>query len=1158
LCTAYPQKLKARVFLFFLLIPLSVFSQYSNLRHKRIAFSSDTILLDTLSIIPNSLFITGIRNKIIPPSYYKVNYTRSSLLWIRERDSLLHDSLDVYYRVFPYFFEKSLQNRSLQDIRKGPTGFYNPFTFNSEKKNAELFKFDGLSKSGSISRGISFGNSQDVVVNSSLNLQLSGKLSDDIDVVAAITDENIPFQPEGNTQQLQDFDKVFIQFSREKDRLIVGDFETGNPPGYFMRYYKKAQGLSLATEFGLSETRNHGIMKLAASGSISKGKFVRNTLDMIEGNQGPYRLRGQNNETFLIVLSGTEKVFLDGLLLERGQQADYIIDYNTAEITFMPRRLITKDSRVIVEFEYSDRNYTRTLFTFNDEYSRNALKLRFNFYSEQDAKNQPLLQTLNDPQKALLRDVGDSLHLALSPNVDSIAYDPDQILYKRIFIDGNPVYVYSTHRDSAHFRVGFSFVGNGKGDYNPKSTSANGKVFEYAGRGRGSYLPITLLIAPRRQQLYTLGADYAFSKNTSLSTEMAVSDLNQNLFSEKDKRDDKGVALKLDFSTISDLQKKDNPWKLNTAVHYEQLDRNFRPLERFRPAEFERDWNLQNLKTEREMLSGLSFNFLRKNTGNINYQLRTLIRKNVYQGFLNSINTSLGYGKYSFTGNASQLNTSSTDFRSSYTRHAGNLSRTFGRLILGVKEEQEINRFSRHSSDTLEKNSFMFYTWQGYITNPDTSRNKFQINYIQRFDFIPKKEEFRLATLGKTFNITTELARNSNHRFTSTSTYRVLEIIDTLVGKKPETSILNRFEYNGVFLKGAVNSSTYYQLSTGQELKKDYIFQEVPRGKGAYVWNDYNGNGIKEKNEYELAVYQDTAMFIRLLIPTNEYVSTSATEFNEALYFTPVPLLRNPQAGFNKFLRKLSDQFAIQLSKKVLKNRGSELYYLDPFRQTIDDSSLITTQYVLRNIFYFNRSESKFGFDLNTQKAQSKTLLTEGFESRSLTDNTLNIRWDITRSFNYTQSLRKAVKKNRTEFFNNRNYTVNTRELEPRLNFQPGTTFRITLSYRFSNKINLDKGADAEKARSDRFGLEVKYTTIKTGSIQGRINLIKMYYNSSENTSIAYEMLEGLRIGQNLTWGLSVQRNLSNNTQLNLNYDGRKSEGSSPVHTGGVQLRAFF
>jgi hypothetical protein len=116
----------------------------------------------------------------------------------------------------------------------------------------------------------------------------------------------------------------------------------------------------------------------------------------------------------------------------------------------------------------------------------------------------------------------------------------------------------------------------------------------------------------------------------------------------------------------------------------------------------------------------------------------------------------------------------------------------------------------------------------------------------------------------------------------------------------------------------------------------------------------------------------------------------------------------------------------------------------------------------------------------------------------------------------------------------------------------------VLTTFRNSDKKNILIEGNGERAIINDLSAEFKYSSIKKGVIGIKANYLKISYNGDANTSLAYEMLEGLKAGENFKWQLSIQRNLGNSLQLSLNYEGRKPSGLSIIHTGGMQLRAFF
>jgi len=1119
--------------------------------------SEDTLQLDSLSIIPNSIRLT-LNNQLIGEKSYKIDYAKSQLIVSKE---LLGEQLKISYRVFPLLFTKEYYHKSMDQIEQSDPGKYDYFTIKESEKEPDLFAISGLNKNGSISRGVNFGNNQDLSVNSNLDLQLSGKITEDIGIQAAISDNSIPIQPEGNTQQLQDFDRVYIQLFDDKSKLTAGDFRISRPVGYFMNFNKKVQGAGFSTEIITKEEaneENNGILKTSINAAISRGKFARNIIPGEEGNQGPYRLQGAENESFIIVLSGTEKVYVNGRLMSRGQDNDYIIDYNTAEVTFMPQQMITKDMRIVIEFQYSERNYSRSVIFSENLYKKEKLQLNFNVYSEQDHKNQPLQQDLTDVQKRVLTDVGDDLNNAVVSGVDTSGFINDQVMYKMIDTLGyQNVLVYSKNPDSAIYRARFSRVG--QGNYIQIRSDANGRVFQWVepvnGVPQGNFEPVVQLVTPKKRQMLTAGMKYDFSERTKLNVEGAFTNNDLNTFSEIDADDDRSYGLKIDFQHSEILKQIDSSRALlwNSAVFYEQIGKDFQFVERYRDVEFDRDWNIRGLQ-----LNGKE-QLLRASTGLssaqnfFNYELGAFLKGNDYDGAQHGYSGNYSKKGFNIRSRGSYLQADALN-NSEFLRHYTTATQKIGSYRIGAYLEEERILFYKEDSDSLQSSSFDRIIWKAFIERGDSSdANMYRLGYSEIYDYYPQGTNLAYAMKSENFELDFSMSKNPRSRLSGKLGYRKLTIKrDELTTEDPENTLLGRLEYNAKALKGFISSNTFYQIGSGQELRREFSFLEVNDGQGTHLWNDYNDNGVKELNEFEVAGAnnQFQANYIKVFTPTNDYIRVFSNQFNQVLFLRPNALLSGEE-GWRKWLGKFSNKSAYRAERKT--QIAEDAY--NPLNTNVSDSSLISINSSFSNTLYFNRLSSKFGIEYFYLNNKSKNLLTNGFESRQILQHEVRGRYNLSRVLSVESRVNLSERGTSSEFFQNRNYTIESREAEPEIIYQPSVKFRTSVSVIYSERENL---LGSEYSYNRTAAVEFRFNEAGKGSFSLNLQYIDIVFNSTTNNSLAFEMLDGLTPGGNITWNLLWQRNLSNSLQLNLNYGGRKSEDLRTIHTGGMQLRAFF
>ncbi|MCC6542469.1 MAG: hypothetical protein IT225_09635 [Flavobacteriales bacterium] len=1132
----------------------------SNLRLRYLAMHEDSVVLDSLSIVPGSLhlFANGLP---IGALAYTLDPYRATVHWLQPPTA---DSILARYRVLPIAFAQVHQHKDPDRLTTLSGDRKDPFRYEPPRQNEDPFGVQGLNKSGSISRGVLFGNNQDLAVNSTLNLELSGRLSDRIQVLASVTDNNIPIQAGGNTLELQDFDQVFIKLFEGDERdgwsLIAGDFVLQRPKSHFLTYLKKTKGLSFDTPIAYGEKVK---ARIGASAAISKGKFARNVIQGIEGVQGPYRLRGTEAGAIIVILSGTERVFIDGQVLLRGQENDYVIDYNTAEITFTAKRSITKDRRITVEFQYSDKNYARSLVRLEHTVQWPKNTLRFNLYSEQDHRNQPLQQELGDVERNALRLAGDDPFAATVAGADSTGHADDQVLYFRTDSLGySPVYRYSTHPDSALWRVTFTQTGPGTGDYVQQEFTPNGRVFRWVAPDtvngtivhRGDHAPVRVLVAPRAHQFLTIALEHAPNTRTKATVELAYSNEDRNTFSDLGDADDQGLGLVARGEHAIGISAKDSTLQLLFDAETEAITSDLRYVERYRAVEFDRNWNIIGLQLNGDQLLAASHVKLRgKGFGSLSLGASTFQVDEGYSGWKQEVASEIRIRRTDVIGTASRL---TTDVRhSDFLRHKALAQHRFKMLTVGYKDEHERNLFRPDGSRSMTLGSYQFHEWEAFVQSPDTFKNKWRLAAGQRWDKALRDSLLVESARATSYGLSVDLARDPRKRLATTFTYRRLEVPDTTLSlQRPENTYLARIDHDLTTLKGMAVLDLFYELGSGLEQRREYIYVSVPAGQGLYIWNDYNGNGIKELNEFELANFGYEADHLRVFVPSNDYVRSFSNQFSTSLDLRPAVRWGDAK-GFKRWVARFSDLASIRIDRKTAAANVTDA--LNPLVDESRDTSLTSYSSSIRNTFFYDRTSRTWSVDHTLQRDQSRSLLVNGFESRSRHFDTFRVRWNTTRQWTTDVEAELGRVSNGSDLLTGRTYRVEQEGLKPRVTWQPNTSIRAIAAFKYTDKQNAPEYG-GERALIEDLGLEFRYNTAGKGSILITANRVAIRYTGVANSAIGNELLVGLKPGTNLTWSVGIQRNLSNNLQVDITYNGRSSQGVPMVHVGGAQVRAFF
>jgi hypothetical protein len=1123
-------------------------------RRVVVAISSDSVTaaLPDSFIIANSDTLRLGKTILQRGRDYLINYRDAALRLINDHWSLATgDSVILTYRVLPISLPRRLALFQLSKPAAPdsalPASHLVAATRQDNLYSARENSGATLSKSGSLTRGVSLGTDQGLKVDSGLRLQLSGKLSDKTEVIASLTDQNTPIQPEGNTQTLNEIDKVFVQIKSERLSATLGDFQIDYGGSEFTRYSRKLQGAKFAVGNSAAAGETPSNFQLQLSAAVSSGKFTTNQFNGVEGRQGPYQLQGDRGQIDILILAGTERVWIDGQLMTRGENNDYVIEYSNGQITFTRKRLITGDSRITVDFQFSDERFRRNLYSaqglmtgFNEK-----LKWQTTLIREGDDQNNPLGFALTQLERDSLAAAGDGL-----AQRDGRRYvGPDSGSYKRGFAQGDSIWIY-VGPDSGDHEVKFSDVGEGRGDYAYRGFGN----FAYVGKNQGRYAPVILLTPAIRQEVIDSRLEITPWRGVALVNEFAVSQLDRNLYSSRDDGDNTGGAL---LSTLRIDPQTTRLGRFSLQARFRKKDSRYRDIDRADVVEFNRKWNLSNVEatTMEEMLessatySPLSGWNLRGGYGKLNRGLSS----GRWEAGLDFKRAKFPELQYQIENITREGVAKMTD--SKWLRHRGSGVYSFWKFKpqAGYEGEDRREVFADTSS------GFRFNSYSAGLEAQVWSRMKLAAGFNRREDDARIRSGLIRKSTASTQNYSLSLERWKALAADLTFTHRERNFANSNLAdvRADLADVRVRFAP----YQRAVDTDWQYQITKTQTAKQERVYIKVRQGEGNYRFD-------AEQNEYFPDLFGDYVLRIfqtEDFVPVVELRARSNIRINFAHLFRPaVPSKekeedRNQRKDWKDYLRPVTSETFIRLEEKTSDPRVWEIYKLNLSRFQNPEFTQFGTQSLRQdiNLWENNRARS-MRYRLTALRELNNQFLGEG----------LSRRWQLRHELRLTLALSPKVS-SQTELIVNRedktfdvrpDRFVRNRSGTVEFSYRPRAVWELAAA--IGAAFDEDR-AYADPAKVNALSLKPRstYSFRGKGRLSGEIEWVRVTVMATptlDNRSLPFELANGNRPGRTLRWNFAFEYRVSTNINLSASYLGRNEPERRTLHLGKVEMRAFF
>ncbi len=1038
-------------------------------------------------------------------------------------------------------------------------GFVGTPTSKLSYTRSDIFGSSSIQRSGSLTRGITFGSNRDASLESGLRLDLAGNITNDVEILATLTDQSTPIQPDGSTQTLREFDQVFIRLRSSHGQLQLGDVDVTFDQSRFARINRRLQGADITAHTGIGDQR--------ATASVTRGVFRNQSLSGIDGVQGPYRLAGASGETFIIVLAGTENVFLDGRRMARGEENDYIIDYGLGEITFTNQHFINSKTRITIDFQYLSQQYTRSLVAAQSQ-AHSLLGGRLNLMAsvirEADGDNPNAQLFLSPFEIDVLRRAGDNPANAVVSGVEPFsALETDQrVRYVRrdTLLDGQNIVYYKADPSTteAGYAIRFSRLDTKRGSYIRSGSSLNGFVYQWVGEGRGDYDTLRTLAAPIEKMVTSLDMAYKLNDQHRIYGEFAGSRFDLNRFSPISESGNQGAAWVMGMGGgNSALGSKGFRYDLQ----HSSLSSSFAFFDRPREVEFDRKWNIADNDQVKEQQSTINGGWRPSSYTDIavvgGVLRRDRIRSERIQTTIRSEEPDFALLTYewSYVHSRDSLRAVSGGWQ----RHNGNAAKPLkvgSMVITPILRIEHENRDQRDiMTDSLSVLSLRFADLNPSITLRDVSQRwGLRLSGSYRTDYLPLNGEMQheSGALTRSVGWTYDAGRKfSTDQEIGLRDVEYTDVFKSAQGREDNRSVqvrsVVRYSLRGRFLEGQWN----YDLRSERRAKLQERYFEVGPELGSFIWEDTNGDGIQDIDEFFPERIPGEGTFMLQYVPGDEFVPVTSLEtgLRHTIRFGELGSLQN--APWIKRL-ELTSRLSVRESSS---DRLSNIYsvQLATFQGELTQQGRMSNTSELR----LTQAGHSFGLRLIHDFSKSANRLVQGLDTQERSNLRAIAQYRLNDIWSLESNLQTGIQQNKSELLASRGFDIRSYEVSPAVfaNFSRRLIGSITTGY-----INRSDRLPLNPVMLRAWLINMDGTMYHGRGARTRLSLGRRVNNLTgvSSTYGLYELTDGGAPG--VVWSASVQSDyrVSDFIRASLNYDMRKFPSRPVIQTMRVVVSAVL